>query len=528
MGFHRNRAKPARPSHTTPVSLMGKAGLNFKDLAEFINPSFALKNINYFVQNNRGLSKRKGIIKLLEIAGTKPITMLEQWKGYYIFGYDKTVAAYNPTTRTVTNIKTNWTTADKFSGAPYGDYFFVGNAGDKIHYITESSGVFTITSISAAPKASIIRAIGPRLFAAVENKVYYCNVDDGTDPPFTGWTVDQTATTGGIVSFRNAGTINSICSIGDIVIAFGNFGKWAFRIATQSDGTGTVVKVEEVVIDRIDMGGASGAITTPKGVFYVNEAGLWQLMSLGQSNVPYSDQEMLTSINLGTEYFKDIDLTNADIIYYGRYSTILVTCARESAQNNHVITYNPDVNAFSEFRNWNVGRWMSFENEIYAGSSIKTALYYCFNGNSDDGVAISTEYLQELKCGDPWNRQQLYGQCIKGLLHPLSVVNVAFDIYDVDGNLVTDKLQFYWTAQTNLNKADGWGTAQWGKSSWGGDLDNSGLIESFAGHRQFIRNFQRIRVHITESSTFAHQIDWFSLDARTKAPINPRNLTLHT
>lgn len=525
--FLPNRAKAPQYKHTQPISLVGKSGLNYKDLAEFLNPAFALVNENFFVQNNRGLSKRGGIIKLKEILGSKPITMLEYWKGYYIFGYDKTVAAFNPTTGVVTNIKTDWTTNDKFSGAPYGDYFYVGNAGNKINYITESSGVFTITEITAAPKASIIRAIGPRLYATDGKIVYYCDVDTGANPPFTGWTIAETATAGGQVSFRNAGTINSICSIGDIVVCFGDTGKFAFRLNIQSDGTGIVVKIEEVIIDRVDMGGASGAITTPKGVFYVNQAGLWQLISLGQPNIAFSDQETLTSVNLGTEYFKDISLDSADLIYYARYNTILITCAKQSAQNNHVITYNPEIQAFSTFRNWNIGRWMTINNEIYAGSSVKTAIYHCFAGTSDDGAAITAKYQQELKCGNLWTRQMLYGGYIKGLLSPLSVVNVSLDIHDITGKLQTNKVNYDWKAQTNLNKIDGWGNAQWGGSAWGGDVDNSGLIESFDGFHQFIRNLQRIRVNIIESSLLPLQIDWFSLDARTKTDIRRRKMTLN-
>lgn len=526
--YTRHRIKPARKKHVQPVSVMGKAGLNLKDLAEFLNPAFALKNENYFVQNNRGLSKRKGIIELIEVVGNKAVTLFSSWKGYYIFGYDTTVAAYNPTTDTVTNIKTNWNTNAAFSGAPYGDYFLVGNTGNKIHYITESAGVFSITEIAAAPMSGVISAIGPRLYAGVGSDVYYCNVDDGTNPPFQTWTISATSTDGGKVSYRNAGTVRSICSLGDIIVAFGDTGKFAFRINIQNDGAGNIVKTEEVVIDRVDMGGASGAITTPKGLFYVNSAGLWQLMSLGQPNVKYSDQEILTSVNLGTDYFKNINLTNCDLAYFQRYNTILVTCAKESVQNNHVITYNPEIKAFSTFKNWNINRWMSVDNEIYGASSVKTALYHCFAGDTDNGLDIATDYVQELKCGDLWTRQMLYGAYIKGLLHSQSVVNISFDIYNVRGEFEQNRLSFEWVPQYNENKADGWGTAEWGKSSWGGDVDNSGMLECFDGMHQFIRNFQRIRVHITESSKVPHQIDWFSLDARPKTNIRRRKLTLQS
>lgn len=532
--IQRQKAKPSQGGTSLAMTTMAKGGLDLKDLAEFMDPGHALKIENYFVLNNRGLSKRKGLTKMLEIAGNKPITLFETWKGYDIFAYDKTLAAYNPATDTVTTIKNDWATNAAFSGAPYGDYFFVGNTGNKINYITEAVGVFTATEIAAAPMSGVIRANGPRLYAAVGNDILYCQVDDGTNPPFTNWTISSTATAGGKVSFRNGGTVRAIAFLGDITIGFGDTGKFAFKITTQNDGSGTIVKLEDVVIDRVDMGGASGAITTPKGTFYVNEAGLWQLISLGQPNIPYSDQEHLTTINLGTEYFDNVNTDNLDIAYYARFSTILVTCAKASVQNNHVIAYQPDMKAFSTFNNWNINRWMTTDNDVFGGSSVKTALYHCFNGNSDDGVNISTNYLQELKTshmrgrtGIPtplWIRQMLYGAYIKGMLHSESVIHVALDIYNVKGELEINKKQFDWTTQYNLNELDGWGTAEWGSSSWGGDSDVSGLIESFSGMHSFIRNFQRIRIHITESSKLPHQIDYFVLDARPKVAIRNRKL----
>jgi hypothetical protein len=524
--YRPNRIKPVSQKRPTVTSLMGKSGLNLSVLPELLNPAYALNNENYFVMNNRGLSKRKGIVELTTVAGNKAITMLEYWKGYYIFGYETTVAAYNPTTDTVTNIKTNWATNASFSGAPYGNFFFVGNTGNKIHYITEAGGVFTITEIAAAPQSGVIKAIDTRLFAGVGNAVYYSDVDDTSDPPFDAWTVAELATAGGIASFRNAGTVRSICSLGNIIVAFGTTGKYAFKLTQQTDGTGTTVKIEEPVIDRVDMGGASGAKTTPKGLFYVNKAGLWQLISLGQPNIPYSEQESLTSVLLGTDYFADVSLDSCDIVYYDRFNTVLVTCAKQSTQNNHVIAYNPDIKAFSTFRNWNINRWMSYASEIYGASSVKTTLYHCFTGNSDDGVNIGTDYLQELKCGDLMTRQDLVSEYIKGWLHPLSVVKVAYDVYNRRGELEQNKLEFLWTPQYSILVTDGWGIGEWGRSPWGGDVDLSGLLECFGGQHWPIKNFQRVRIRITESSQLPLQIDWCSIEVEPKGMIRRRDLDL--
>jgi hypothetical protein len=120
----------------------------------------------------------------------------------------------------------------------------------------------------------------------------------------------------------------------------------------------------------------------------------------------------------------------------------------------------------------------------------------------------------------------LYGAYIKGKLHLKSTINVAFDIYNVRGELETDKLQFTWTPQYNLNTSDGWGTAGWGTAGYGGDNDASGMLECFDGMHQFIRNFNRIRIRITESSRVPHELHWFSVDARPKTEIRRRKLQL--
>ena len=525
MTYFSHKLKPAGKTATQATTYMAAKGKNVRDLPQLLTPDFCQINENYIPLTDGGLAKRKGLIKIAEIAGNKAGTMIAEWKGYFIFGYDKTVAALNISTLAVTTIKSNWTTNDPFSGGSYGDFFFVGNLGDKVHYITETAGVFTITEIAGAPKSGVIRPIGPRLYAGVENAVYYCSIDDGTDPPFQTWTVATTATAGGKVSFRNAGTITEICSLGDIIVAFGDTGKWAFRITTQNDGTGTIVKLDEVVIDRVDMGGASGAKTTPKGLFYVNSTGLWQVISLGQPNIPFSDQEGLTSVLLGTKYWDDVDLTNCDMVYHAKFNTLLVTCAKASISNNHIVTYNTENKAFATFKNWNINRFTKIDGDIYGISSVKTAIYHCLAGSDDDGITIGTEYKQELKTGDLETRQSIFGEYIQGDLHSLSNIKVNFDIYNVRGVLELNKIKLEWTPTANYNTLDGFGTAEYGKSGFGGDDDQSGLVSSFAGARAYIRNYQRIILHIKSSDKFPHSLNWVKMDTQVKGKIRNRQLT---
>jgi len=107
-----------------------------------------------------------------------------------------------------------------------------------------------------------------------------------------------------------------------------------------------------------------------------------------------------------------------------------------------------------------------------------------------------------------------------------SSILIKFDIFDIEGKPVTDKLKFTWTPQYSLSGFDGYSSAQYNASSYGGDLDSAQLIESFDGCRPFIRNFQRVRVHITSGDKLDHQINWLSLEVEEKAPIRRRKLVL--
>ena len=249
------------------------------------------------------------------------------------------------------------------------------------------------------------------------------------------------------------------------------------------------------------------------------------MTALGQQNIPYSDQESQVSVLLGNKYFDNITLSNCDITYDAVNKNVLITCAQNSATNNFVIVYNVINKAFSRITGWNINRWMNIDQTIYGASSSFTRVYECFSGWDDDGATIGTEFLQELKMGDLETRQMLQGIYIQGFLSSSSVINVRFDIYDVTGRYVSDKLKLQWTAQQNYNSIDGYSSAQYSGSVYGGDVDYANLIESFDGFRPFIRNWQRLQIHITSSDRLAHVINWVKLISRVKAQIRRRKMT---
>jgi hypothetical protein len=404
--------------------------------------------------------------------------------------------------------------------------------------VTDSSGGsadadgtldFTYTTITNAPIAWGLKIIGNRAYAfrlrENEAESKYSEVDDTSNPPFDDWTSTTAADDGGSVNFRNAGPIRSMVQLGQNTVAFSDNGFFAFFINT-IDSAGTLKKVEVIQNYTEDYGGARGAIETNLGVFYINEAGLWQMVAVGQTDVPMSRQQVLTSTLLGSEYFKDTDQTSSDLVYDINQKCVFVTVAKDSPFNNLVIGLKPELeNSMFEIQNWNINRFAKSGDTIYGASSVKTTVYKLFDGYDDDGLNIGTEYYQELPLDTLFHAHSLNGAYCAGFLTPDDELTISFDIYDLQGVFQGEKEKCLWTGTGTASDYDEWGSAQWGGSAWGGAFNTSGLVKSFSGGSPTIRNFQRILVRITSGNKTRHIINWISARTTQKQPIKRRNLT---
>tara|TARA_Y100000310_G_scaffold157840_2_gene157298 strand:+ start:9642 stop:11231 length:1590 start_codon:yes stop_codon:yes gene_type:complete len=515
----------ASPRHIN--TMMPKKGINREGLPQVMDTNFALKIKNY-IPHDYGLEKTKGRTKIFERAGANPITLYEEFTpNVWIFGYSTKIEAYNTSTGTFTTIKDDFSANDGFDGARYGDYFFVCNGVEKIYRINDSLAASVITN---SPICSGLKVIGPRLYAfnlsTDSTAVQYSEVDDGTNPPFDAWSDGVLATQGGIVRYRNAGTARSVVQLGAFTVVFSDDGFYSFFINT-IDAAGTLNKTEVIQNYTEDYGGARGAIETPVGVFYVNEAGLWQMVAVGQTNVPMSRQQILTSKKLlGASYFKDIDQSNTDLVHDINQNCIFMTGAKDSGFNNVLLGYEMDLGAFFEI-DWNISRFAKSGTDVYGASSTSTTAYKLFDGYSDDGQEIGTEYYQEIPLGTLFNKHALLGLYAGGFLSPSTELTISFDIYDVDGVLIENKEEYLWTVDANSAglEYDEWGSAKWADSAIGGDFDTAGLIESFGGGSPRINNMQRLRVRVTGGDELRHIINWLSLKTEGKNPIKRRNIS---
>jgi hypothetical protein len=190
MGYQPIQVNP-RSSIRRSTTLMAKGGVNNRDLPQLLDVKFAQKIVNYLAESDGRLIKRKGLEKILEVAGTVGITLFKKFDDdTFIFGYGTTIARYTVSTDTVTNIKTNFSANSGFDGVRYGVNFFVCNGVDKIWRITAA---YAISEITASPVCSVLSVIGNRIYAGRlstdETAVQYSMVDDGSTTPFGTWTI---------------------------------------------------------------------------------------------------------------------------------------------------------------------------------------------------------------------------------------------------------------------------------------------------------------------------------------------------
>ena len=396
-----------------------------------------------------------------------------------------------------------------------------------------ANGVVTwaYTTVSGAPTCGVLATAGGRLYAGNLSDdsagVRYSDQDSGGNPPFSNWTTGTGGADPGKVFYRNAGTVRAINFLGDNIVVLSDEGKWAFQITTNNT-SGTLLKDDVFILQRRDMGGCRASIVTPKGMFYANRGGFWQLKSLGQSNVPFSEQESDPALLLGTTYFTDVDFTNADMAYNAQLDTLFLTIGKNSNINNYVVCINLSTGTMSELTGWNINRFMNIDQTIYGGSAAFTKVYKCFDGSDDDGMDIFTYFYQELQTGGLETRKSLLGQYMDAFVVPNVPLNVTFDIYDAQGNFIPNKLGMTFMATSAPGGSDGYGQAAYGSSAFGGSEQLPGVVEYFDGARGFIRNYQRVRIKISAADKSPHKLIWIKLNSQEKVSIRKRGMQITT
>lgn len=394
--------------------------------------------------------------------------------------------------------------------------------------VLSSALVWNSAAVDSAPIGSVLGLVGGRLMIGRlqedETALAYSQLDTGTNPPYAGWGTGDGVNDGGRWYYKAAGKVNAITSYGNATVVYHENGYTAFSIDSIDLG-GTLSKVDTFLDAKIDEGGERGAINTEKGILSASEKGIAQLLSVGQKDVPFSQQKVEVTNDLSDAYFSDVSFEDTDIVYDNYQELVFITCAKNSVVNNLLIGYSFKVQALFEITGWGISRFV-FDNGVLYGADAENAkLYRLFDGYDDDGEAISSEFVQEFNPGALTMKNNLYKMYFQGLLSDSSEIQIDLDIYKRTGEFVPSYQSWLWTATTLGSYGSGAGYNRAYNSPYGGSNTEAGLTNSFEGLNSRIHNFQRLIVKLTCTDRLPHTINYITAETKNVANIRTRNIT---
>lgn len=430
------------------------------------------------------------------------------------------------------------TVLEKGSTLVFGNVTGTFQSGEEIRNADSPAGRASLTSaltwanaeVTDAPIGSVIAFVDQRLMigrlVTDPTAVAYSGYDSGSNPPFTTWAVGTGVDDGGLWNYKGAGRVNAITNYGNVAVIYHENGYTAFQVIPEYDSGGALIKKDVFYDAKIDEGGSRGAINTEKGILSASEAGITQLLSVGQTDVPFSEQKVEITGLLSDSYFDSIDFSDADIVYDNYQEYVYITCARDSDVNNLVIGYSFKTQAIFEITGWSISRFLFQNGVIYGADSQQAKIYELFSGYDDEGVAIASEYVQELPLGNLTTRNNLYQVYAQGLLSDNSEITIDLDMYKRTGAFERSAMTFLWTAQNASGGGQGYNRPY--NSPYGGDTEENGLVNSFDGFNARLRNFQRLFIRITCSDQLPHVINYITAESEVVANIRARNIQRQT
>lgn len=393
--------------------------------------------------------------------------------------------------------------------------------------LTTSAVTFATTAVTGAPIGSVVQLIDKSLYIGnIRGKPWrtqYSDEDTGSNPPFSSWSDGSGLTEGSQVDFRRAGEVRSINNLGPYTIIDHERGT-VVTVKNVTNNGASFIKYDEFIDSRLDFGGERGAKTTEVGVWSVNEQGLHQRVSVGQTDVPYSDQKVEVTNILGPNYFSDIDFSNVDIAHYRARKCILVTCARSSATNNLILAYDYERKVLFEIKGLAISRFVVKENHIYGASVSDTKIYELFVGHSDGNLGIVTELEQELPM-TPGFMHDILKFNVGGKLHDLSEIYITFDRYSRTGDFENSAKSYKWTSQ-NLGALAGGYTGAYSDEFGDEDEEANGTVYHYDGANVKLSRCLRATARFTSGDKYPHELHFFAADIKQKAPARTRTLTI--
>ena len=585
--------KAVKPfKETKRVSTWWSKWLNNLIAVELQSMDSVQKLNNYFITQNWQLQKSKWYTSLSWVTGTTPITMLEKFDiNKYIYWTGDDINYYNAWT--VSTLKWDFTTTDKFSWIKYWQFFYTCNWWNKvwiflpdtdykflsftwetwtdfavwqtitdtsttktwvisyISYFNWTTWLMVLTSLSwtfdwwaitsswwwsaswstfewsfyeipTAPKAKFLYQFNWRLFAwntsSSSSEVKWSSQDiDFNKIPFLTWTTSNSpllATDPWSILYRTAWDVVWISSLWwQILVWYKDWKTW-FRINTLDISWVWLSQKTDTDFQKIDFWMERWFISTIKWIFYVNEWWIWLLKSWWNTSQPFSENEWLISRVLWEDFIRNVDFTNADIVFDTLKNKIYVTCMENSTFNNLIIWYDIETKAFWKRTNMQISRFMKDWTSIYWASSIDTTIYQLFTWANDNWASILWEWQQEIQM--PLNSlNSLIATEIKWFFNSNTSLIISYDIYDAQWIKYTDFL-----TQT-LSIPSGNSYVQWFNEIWFTEwgywwYSISDNIETLAKNITKIDEFTRIVLKIRSDDTYNHIINWIWLYIESK------------
>jgi len=409
---------------------------------------------------------------------------------------------------------------------------------------TSSLG-FTITQVAGAPLASKFGIIGTRAILiglATDIAGYnYSVADTSGNPPFTDWSISTGINGGGAGSNRNGGQAYDVALIGDTIFIGQAKGWYAFKISQTAlaDNTGAAVSSKyDQPVNAVRDFAVFRCVMTHAGLIVHNTAGIFRLVSLGQMNIPYSEQWECLTDDLGPNYFNDVNFATSDLTLDYTRGFIFSTIAKTSNVNNLVLaikvnietgqTSNVKNGATSLLTGWNIRRFVNVASGIYGTSAAIGQRYALFVGQNDLGSTIHTEYTQELPLG-LGNVFKLGVFKAGAFMSPASLLKISFDTYDEYYHFRPRRRGYTWVVSNKyISSPSGWGKSGFGTTGWSGGSSASGLVPDETGANVKLRQLTRAILRFESDDAADHTLRWFIADSVITKQVRVRTLNQTT
>lgn len=573
---------PQRQASTTTGSTRG---INRRDMSELMDLENALEVINCRSTADARLVKSKGF-KTEKNFGSNVITFYHDWgKNFFIFTQDKKIIVEDLRDNTLTTVEENLN-GEFFVGIKYDDYFFIGSKDDQLRRIEkriildDTTGIdsgatvvynnnsygevlevvtdeyvvvketspnkldvntndkidfdnteYTFTGyeiisvkIDEAPAPNALKLFETRLTALSEGISYYSRVDVGSNPPFTDWTESTVPDDAGNVRFSSGGEGVALGRIGDYIYVLQENGEFAYD-TREIDSSGVAKKIDVGVMSRITGGGSSALIHGNKGIFYLGKTGVWNILTLGIKDQVQTEQYFNISKQLGTDYFRDINLdARPDMFMDDGEELIYITFAKNSEINNTVLVYDIINQSYTELKGWNIQKFYKRGIDIYGTSSIDGKVYKLFTGHSLDGRPMTVKYEQEVKMGDIESRKTLLQLTVQANMTEGQKIIIELDARKTDGQLVRNVVRLQVNAGGNQTNLKGYLKTEYGGALGGVSKEND-LVYTLADSAKKVRNFKSLIFRLTETSIHPFEFNFARFEYMEGSKITKRKIT---